>query len=113
MENAKAWKIVFYQDHRGKSPPLEFINKLQPRDRARVFNALRLLEEFGTQLGMPHARAIEGPLWELRPGPNRLLYFVFTENRFVIVHGFRKKTNQTPKKEVGIAKERMRRLLEE
>ena len=56
------WQINFYEDHRGKSPVLEFINQLPASDRAKINNALRLLEEFGTRLGMPHARPIEGKL---------------------------------------------------
>lgn len=113
MGNKRVWNIVFYQDHRGQSPPLEFIDELQPREKAKVAVIFRLLEEFGLKLGMPHARRIEGRLWELRPGQNRLFYFSFTENRFVILHGFRKKSNQTPKKEIAIALARMRELLEE
>jgi hypothetical protein len=54
------WQIHFYEDRRGKSPVLEFINSLSPKDRAKVNNIFRLLEEFGTNLGMPHARRIEG-----------------------------------------------------
>lgn len=29
------WNIVFYIDHRGKCPPLEFINKLPVMDQAK------------------------------------------------------------------------------
>ena len=69
------WRIHFYEDRRGKSPVLEFIDALSPRDRVKVNNIFRLLEEFGTDLDMPHARRIEGRLWELRPGDNRLFTF--------------------------------------
>jgi hypothetical protein len=62
------WQIHFYENRRGRSPVLEFINRLPAGDRAKINNTLRLLEEFGIQLGMPHARRIEGKLWELRPG---------------------------------------------
>ena len=106
------WQIQFYEDHRGKSPPLDYINGLSPRDRVKVNNVLRLLEEFGTVLGMPHARRIEGRLWELRPGDNRLFYFLSSGRRFVILHGFRKKTMQTPQKEIETALRRMNELLE-
>jgi hypothetical protein len=41
------WQIHFYEDHRGKSPVLDFIHSRSPMDRARVNNGLRLLEEFG------------------------------------------------------------------
>jgi phage-related protein len=82
-------------------------------DRARVNNGLRLLEEFGIDLGMPHARRIEGRLWELRPGGNRLFYFLYTERRFVILHGFRKQSMKTPEKEIATALRRMKEILED
>jgi phage-related protein len=107
------WQIHFYEDHRGKSPVLDFINGLAPMDRARVNNGLRLLEEFGIDLGMPHARRIEGRLWELRPGGNRLFYFLYTERRFVILHGFRKQSMKTPEKEIATALRRMKEILED
>jgi hypothetical protein len=78
------WLIHFYEDHRGKSPVLDFINTLNPRDRAKVNNVLRLLEELGTDLGMLHTRRIEGRFWELRPGDNRLFCFFYHEQKFVI-----------------------------
>lgn len=96
--------IVFYTDHRGRSPVLE---------QAKIRNVLRLLEEFGLQLEMPHARHIEGKLWELRPGGIRLFYFVYTEERFVILHGFRKKGQRTPEREINIALRRMNEILDE
>jgi phage-related protein len=78
------WNIVFYTDHRRKSPPLEFINGLPVMEQAKIRNALRLLQEFGTELDMPHAKPIKGKLWELRPGGVRLFYFAFVEHQFVI-----------------------------
>jgi phage-related protein len=106
------WQIHFYEDHRGKSPALDYINSLPPRDKVKVSNILRLLEEFGTALAMPHARRIEGRLWELRPGDNRLFYCLHDGKQFVILHGFRKKTMQTPEKEIQTALRRMNELLE-
>jgi phage-related protein len=107
------WQIHFYENRRGRSPVLEFINRLPAGDRAKINNTLRLLEEFGIQLGMPHARRIEGKLWELRPGGNRLLYFLFTGRTFVILHGFKKQTMRTPDREIEIAKRRILELLED
>ena len=106
------WKILFYEDHRGKTPALEYINNLPTRDKVKVSNTLRLLEEFGTSLTMPHARRIEDKLWELRPGDNRLFYCLHDGKQFVILHGFRKKTMQTPEKEIQTALRRMNDLLE-
>jgi phage-related protein len=107
------WQIHFYEDRRGKSPGLEFINSLSPKDRAKVNNVFRLLEEFGTNLGMPHARRIEGRPWELRPGDNHLFYFLYLERKFVILHGFRKQSMKTPEKEIATALRRMKEISEE
>jgi phage-related protein len=109
------WTIEFYTDARGKSPVLEYINGLPVRERARVRNHLRLLQEFGTKLGMPHARPLTGHkrLWELRPGAIRLFYFAHTGRRFIVLHGFRKKGEKTPQRHIAAAERYMANFLEE
>ena len=107
------WSIVFYKDHRGKCPPLEFIEELPVMEQAKIRNALRLLQEFGTNLSMPHAKPIQGKLWELRPGGIRLFYFAYIEQQFVILHGYRKQSQKAPVGEIAIALRRMQELMEE
>jgi phage-related protein len=107
------WSILFYKDRRGKCPPLEFIEELPVMEQAKIRNALRLLQEFGTSLGMPHAKTIQGKLWELRPGGIRLFYFVYIEKQFVILHGYRKQSQKTPGREIEIALRRMEELKKE
>lgn len=113
MDTSSNWQILFYEDRRGKSSVLDFINDLSAKNRAKVNMAFNLLAEFGTKLGMPHAKRIEGRLWELRPGDNRLFYFLHLENRFVVLHGFRKQSMKTPEKEIATALRRMNELLDE
>ena len=43
---------------------------------------------------------LDGEIWELRPGNNRVLYFYYEKNTFVLLHMFRKKTQKTPKAEI-------------
>lgn len=106
------WTIEFYTDGRGKSPVEEFIDDLpEPQQRA-VARMLLLLEEFGVNLGSQYAKHIEGKIWELRPKPNRLLYFAHTGCRFIILHAFRKKTRRTQRKDIAIAERRMAEFLE-
>jgi len=112
MPDDAPWRITFYEDRRGKQPALDFINNLPKWEQAKVYNSFRLLAEFGTLLGMPHARHIQGKLWKLRPGGVRLLYFTFENSQFVILHGFRKQTNQTPRLEIEIALRRVQELEE-
>jgi len=107
------WSIVFYKDHRGKCPPLEFIEELPVMEQAKIRNTLRLLQEFGTNLSMPHAKPIQGKLWELRPGGIRLFYFAYIEQQFVILHGYRKQSQKAPGGEIEIALRRMQELMDE
>ena len=107
------WKILFYEDHRGKSPVLDFINSLNAKDRAKVSNAFRLLEEFGVKLKMPHARHIQGKLWELRPGANRLFYFIYIDDQIILLHGYRKRSQKAPEREIATALRYMQKIMEE
>ncbi len=101
------WRIEFFTTSSGRSPVVDYIDSLPSDERAQVRNALRLLREFGTQLTMPHVRQIQGRLWELRPGPNRLLYFADVGHTLIIVHAFHKQTGKTPKREIDTALRRM------
>jgi len=92
---------------------LEFIEELPVGEQAKIRNALRLLQEFGTSLTMPHARQIKGKLWELRPGGVRLFYFAYIGQQFVILHGYRKQSQKTPSQEVEIAMRRLQELMDE
>jgi phage-related protein len=82
-------------------------------EQVKIYYVLRLLREFGCVLGMPHARHIEGKLWELRPGGVRLFYFTYTGKQIVILHGYQKKSNRAPEREIAIANRRMNELLED
>lgn len=92
---------------------MEFINDLPAQERARIDLAIRLLKEFGTELGIQHARPLRDRIWELRPGGIRLLYFTYINHQFVILHGFRKTTNRTLDREIETAIRRMTEILEE
>ena len=43
-------------------------------------------------------------IWELRPGNNRVFYFCWRGDRFVLLRQFRKKSQKTPRREIERAK---------
>jgi phage-related protein len=69
-----------------------------------------LLTQLGISLKMPHSRSIQGEknLFELRSkvGTNiqRVLYFHYTGQVFVLLNGFTKKDDKTPPGEIDKAK---------
>jgi len=76
---------------------IKFIDKnLSPEDKVRVLDLFDRLASYGTQLGWPYTRQIEGKLWELRPqstvGTWRFLYFVVPKRHFLIVVAMRKRS---------------------
>jgi phage-related protein len=96
----------------------EFLDGLRASDRASTLRGFALLEEFGLAVGWPHVRPVTGQrkLWELRikgqVGAIRLFYFAHTGRRFIILHGFVKKSGKTPREELELAIRRMQDVLE-
>ena len=103
------YEILFYEDRNGFSELYEELQELSQRavsikdDRIQfkqiVFH-IELLKQQGTKLSSNITKHIKDDIWELRPGNNRILYFYFKDNKFVLLHMFRKKTNKTPKQEI-------------
>ena len=104
------WKIEYYQTARGRFPVAEFIDALDVRSKAKGARILDLLEQFGTELGMPYAKHLEEQLWELRTqhGRNRyrIIYFLASGRSFVLLHGLIKKSGPVPRRDIDTAKSR-------
>ena len=113
-DESKEWQVEFYTNSQNRCPVLEYLNSLPEKEQAKARNDLKLLREFGVLLTLPHARSLRGhkPLWELRPYPNRLIYFLHTGRRFVVLHAFRKTKQKTPRNEIKVAERRMNEFME-
>ena len=73
-----------------------------------------MMQEYGPDLGMPHTRAMGAGLFEVRAkgreGTGRAFYCTVIGQRIVILHAFIKKTEQTPARELEIARTRLREV---
>lgn len=105
------WTLVFYETASGNSPVEEFLSELPTADATRVARELHLLQTVGIQLGMPHVKRLEGSdLWELRVRGrlhHRILYVAIRDRRMLLLHGFTKKTEKTPVREIQTATARL------
>ena len=90
-------------DHRVK----EFLESLSENDQGRAQGYIELFEQNGFILPGQYLKKIEDDIWELRPGKIRLLVGK-AGARMVVVNGFKKKTEKTPRKEVETAKKRLK-----
>ena len=80
-------------------------------DYARL---IELLAQHGPSLRLPHSKAFGDGLFELRPrghsGIGRAFYCFLSGKRIVVVHAFIKKTQETPDKELKLARKRVKEL---
>jgi len=110
------WTVEGYQDSRGRRPVEDFILGLPEKHQGRIAWTVELPKEYGLQLTLPYARHLRGRLWELRvsagPARYRIIYFAHAERRFILLHGFTKKTRRTPRQELATAERRMVEFLE-
>jgi len=81
---------------------------------ARFLRYAERMETYGPDLGMPHTRAMGNGLFELRlkaaEGIARVFYCTLIGRRIVVLHQFIKKSEKTPRKELEIAKRRMKEV---
>ncbi|MDP2585352.1 MAG: type II toxin-antitoxin system RelE/ParE family toxin [Candidatus Levybacteria bacterium] len=105
------WKILLYRTLQGDSPVKIFIDSLELKAQSKVYGSIKLLEAFGILVGLPHVKKIAGTgLWELRilgSDSIRIFYITVTNKTLLLLHGFKKKKNKIPSKEIKIAKERL------
>jgi len=106
------WSVSFYSS-RVESE----IASLPAGLLARFLRYAERIEVHGPDLGMPHTRAMGKGLIELRlkatEGIARVFYCALVGHRIVILHHFVKKTDKTPRRELEIARARMRELTDE
>mgnify|MGYP001582826837 CR=1 FL=1 len=66
--------------------------------------------EYGPNLGLPYTRAMGDGLFEIRArgaeGIGRAFFCTLAGQRIVILHGFIKKTEKTPMRELTVARQR-------
>lgn len=106
------WKIDYFKTAFGKSPVKYFIDELPVKTQTKIYNTLELLSEFGLSLGSPHTKKITNtPLWELRvlgEKSSRFFYIAKTGHSFLLLHGFSKRSQKTPPKEIKTALARLK-----
>ena len=109
------WKIELYENASGDKFVEEFFESLDAKANLKIERALELLETFGIAGGYPHVKKLTGTdLWEYRilgADNIRIFYVAITGRTFLILHGFKKKKQKTPTKEIRIAGERLQEYL--
>ena len=107
------YTIEFYEKNNGESELWDFIEALRIKSQTskdariqfkQISLYIQLLQDNGTRLPDNITKHLGDDIWELRPGTNRVFYFYFKNDTFVLLHHLRKKSQKTPRRELEQAK---------
>ena len=104
--------VVFFALDSGREPVRDWLKGLDKDGKRAIGEDIKTLQ-FGRPIGMPLARKMDDDLWELRSKLNKGIartFFTVYGNKIVLLHGFIKKSQKTPAKELSLAKRRLNKL---
>lgn len=90
----------------------KFINNLDKGLTAETVSLLRLLRTEGNTIKMPYSKPLGSGLFELRGRSKSVIryFYIFKYGQAVIVHGYIKKSQKTPLRELKLAHRRISSL---
>jgi len=114
-QNAPILTVFFYKTEGGNEPVRDWLKSMKREDRKTIGEDIKTAQ-FGWPLGMPLVRKLEAGLWEVRSsisqGIARVL-FTTEGHTMVLLHGFVKKSQKTPRSELQTARQRLLDLRKE
>ena len=107
----KRLPAYFYRSDNGREPVRDWLKGLELEDRKAVGEDIKDVE-FSWPIGMPLVGSLGRELWEVRSNLPRgriaRVLFCLERNSMVLLHGFIKKTQKTPQRDIDLALKRKR-----
>ena len=103
-------KFEFYTRPNGHNEFLEFYNTLPFKDRRKLMATIEIIEKEGMIVAfqLELVKKLDYEIYEIRSkianNIQRILYFHRDNNKYIVTHGFTKKTQKTPVREIQHAK---------
>lgn len=104
-------KIYYYLSASKKDTVSEFIDSLEKTTKSKLFDIFEHFKKHGVISAVPHTKKLVGTkLWEIKLVSKksiRVLYAVVLKGDVLIILGFVKKSQKTPKKYIDTALARL------
>jgi phage-related protein len=103
----------FFRTAAGEEPVRTWLKEMEKADRLIIGGDIRDVE-LSWPIGMPLCRALQGykDLWEVRSrithGRIARVIFYVKDEEMILLHGFVKKTQKTPRRELELAVKRQK-----
>jgi len=109
----KKVSVRFFMNDRGKEPVRGWILGFSAEDKKIIGEDIKTVE-FGWPIGMPTVRPMGGKLYEVRSdlsnGADVRIFFTIYKEYMVLLHGYIKKSQKTPNRDLRLAINRMRKF---
>lgn len=102
--------VLFFKTESGNEPVKEWLKEFQPIDKKTIGEDIRTVQ-IGWPLGMPLVRKMDTDLWEIRINISfgiARIFFTVSDSTMLLLHGFVKKSQSTPKADLTLAKTRLK-----
>lgn len=113
MSPFKKIQAYFFATESGEEPVRTWLKRLTQDDRRVIGKDIQKIE-FGWPIGLPVCQSLGDGLWEVRsdlPGGRiARVVFGFPGGTMVLLHGFIKKTQKTPRQDKELALNRLKAL---
>lgn len=106
----KKIEVMFFKTAAGHSPVRDWLLELAREDRRQIGEDIKAVE-FGWPVGLPVCRALGRSLYEVRSDlKDRIarVMFLIDGSDMVLLHGFIKKAQATPKGDMELARKRQK-----
>ena len=107
------WQVDFYEEADGSAPVEDFLSGLPVHHKAKALAIIQLLAEMGPALLYPYTSQVRGKIRELRTqyakDKIRIVYFGDTRRRFILLHGWVKRTEKLREGDIEVAEDRMQK----
>lgn len=114
IDRTKKLSAYFYESSSGRKPVRDWLLELDVEDRRIIGYDIQTVE-FGWPVGMPVCRPLGDGLWEVRSqltgGKIGRVIFCIVNDSMVLLHGFVKKTQKTPRPEIELAMKRRKEIV--
>jgi phage-related protein len=101
--------VISFRTESGREPGPEWLLGLDKEDRKVIGEDIKLVQ-FRWPLGLPLVRKLEPELWEVRSqlkgGRIARVCFTVKAGKMVLLHGFVKKPQKTPLRDLELARRR-------
>ena len=99
-----AYKVYFYRNRRGVSAVRTMLRSIPRKHSLKCLDYLQRVKESGIRLPANIVKHLEGGLWEVRPEfggiEYRFLFFVYSNDKIMVVSAFVKKQQKIHRSEI-------------